>query len=491
MNRFFRRRAELAFLGACTLTVLIAIFLLAERKPPNGQVYMHEGKFFLDGEEFFPVIMNYNVSLMTDGDDIWPAPYSGYNEGDVFNCNDPNSCDGQLRLDLQSMKSAGFNAIRVVSMAEGPFMQEGNDLPVIRANAADRSDIFLHYDKENFRKAYLDAMEEFVQIAGSEQMKVILLTTIHESKPYTKTNFIDIAERLKNDPAILAFDLFNEPLYFDRPPRSKESAYDLVKEWRRLGNSYAPHHLLTIGLTGIREVHAWDPDLLDVDFISFHPYEYEPDQVLNEITWYAKNVRAPWIIGETSLPADGDSVSFEEQRSFAERTLEKTIACGGIGYSWWQFKDVRWGRFHSDYMGLLTIDGKEKAAAEVFRVFDPHRMGKDCEVLPNYYNYSMHDDVRISGRLVDGVGRPIDGGVVLAWNEDYSHSYHTISHQDGTFELYGDMYFFHWIASAVGHEVARGEVQASAFLTGTDGVPTFRLGDVRLPRMPERFIVRQ
>ncbi|MCB0780961.1 MAG: carboxypeptidase regulatory-like domain-containing protein, partial [Flavobacteriales bacterium] len=167
------------------------------------------------------------------------------------------------------------------------------------------------------------------------------------------------------------------------------------------------------------------------------------------------------MIGETSLPADDDSVSYADMARFAQQTLERTVACGGIGYSWWQFKDVRWGRFHSDHMGLLTMEGHEdvedhpigvegtpKPAAEVFRDFDPGKVTMDCRELPNQFNYSGHDRSRITGRLVDEHGHPIEGGVVLAWNRFYSHSYHTTSRADGTFELLGDMDFHHWIASA-------------------------------------------
>lgn len=156
----------------------------------------------------------------------------------------------------------------------------------------------------------------------------------------------------------MAYDLFNEPLYFDVPHhRPKEEVHEVVKRWRQLVRKHAPHQLVTIGLVGVPEVFAWDPAILDVDFISFHPYEYEPDQVRNEIHWYGQHVEKPWIVGETAIPADNDSVPYADQLEFARKTLAQTVACGGIGYSWWQFKDVHWGKFHADHMGVVNREG--------------------------------------------------------------------------------------------------------------------------------------
>lgn len=113
-------------------------------------------------------------------------------------------------------------------------------------------------------------------------------------------------------------------------------------------------------MTGVREVLEWDPNLMSVDFLSFHPYEYEPNQVLSEIYWYGKYVKIPWMIGETGVPADDDSVKYNIQTLFAEKTLLQTFNCGGLGYSWWQFKDVQWLDFHQDYLGVINQNGITK-----------------------------------------------------------------------------------------------------------------------------------
>jgi len=450
---------------------------------PAGFVTMEDGHFVLDGHLFFPLVMNYNVSLVTDGERFWAASYSGYEPDDRLHCDDPPSCEAKLRSELGRMRDTGFNSVRIVKLAEGPTEHPQSEGMVLLANDPQGQPVFPNYHDALVRTRYVEAVRSFVRIAKEVGLKVILLTTIHEKRPATLQNFTEVANALREEPAILAFDLFNEPLYFDLPAREKKSAYDLVRSWRRIARKHAPHHLITIGLTGIRETHAWDPDILDVDFISFHPYEYEPDQVVNELRWYGQHVRTPWIIGETSLPADGDSVPYEEQQAFAQRTLEQTVACGGIGYSWWQFKDVHWGEFHSDFMGLWTEEGVEKTTAEVFRKFDPKSTSGTCAALSNYFNYSQHRLAKLTGRLLNEQGGPVEGGVILAWNQDYSHSYHTTTGADGSFELLGDLYFHHWIASAIGYSMIRGDCSPGSYRRGSDSIPDLYMGDLIVKRL--------
>jgi hypothetical protein len=93
------------------------------------------------------------------------------------------------------------------------------------------------------------------------------------------------------------------------------------------------------------------------------------------------------MIGETAIPADNDSVPYMEQLRFAERTLLQSRACGAIGYSWWQFQDVEWNRFHPNYMGVLSregisrtrngeeVRGSPKPVVQAFQRFDPGHQG--------------------------------------------------------------------------------------------------------------------
>jgi hypothetical protein len=481
------------FIGWLLIGVLTAC---SERPAPDRFISMKDGRLLRDGRPWFPLVLNLNMPLMTDGERLWPTSFPGYMPGERIRSTDRDSCRMQLRAELALIRSMGFDAVRIVGLAERPPKQPGQYTFSIQMRTQTREWEEWPLTDERVWRAYLEALDEALRLCEEADLKVILLTTIRPGDRESEAHFARVADRFRDDEAILAFDLFNEPLYFDLPPRTKHSAHDAVKRWRALARRHAPNHLITIGLTGIRETHAWDPNILDVDFISFHPYEYEPDQVLNEIRWYGEHVRTPWMIGETSLPADDDSVSYADQTRFAERTLRQVRACGGIGYSWWQFKDVRWGRFHSDYMGVLAQEGQTAVAgfpvavpgtikpmARIFPAFDAAADPGAPEVLPNYLNYSEHRTARITGRLLDEHGEPIEGGVVLAWDQWYAHSYHTVSRADGTFELYGNMYFYHWIASAVDHAMVRADCEPAAFRAGADGIPSWSLGDLELRRL--------
>jgi len=302
--------------------------------------------------------------------------------------------------------------------------------------------------------------------------------------------------------SILAFDFFNEPFYFDSLDRKdKTEVYYITRRWQEIAKTNSPHHLTTIGLACQREIFEWDPNLMNVDFISFHPYEYEPDQVRNELYWYNRFVDKPWIIGETGIPSNNDSIPYENQVQFARKTLKQNLNCGGMGYSWWQFKDVDWGSYHQNYLGVVAargytrkssvelVHGTPKPVNEEIKRFDPLQTKGECECLPNYYNIGAHRTFRIVGRLTDFEGTPLEGAGILAWDEWWINHHFTTTKPDGTFELYSEYAFYHWMVSASRHEMIRNDCDPNKAIKGKDGIPTIDLGTIRLRRLdiPELF----
>lgn len=455
---------------------------------PTGFVELQKGRFMLNDEPFFPLVINYLADLQWAGDSCWAASSLNYRAVGRY----PSVTSGEARLqvksDFRSMVKMGFNTVRF-GLAPDLIIPEEGGTPLLPSRYGWGTDTLLPFEGP-WKNRYLDALEGIVGIAEEEGLKVILLLHMRPYNQQLDDFAIHALDRMKGHTGILAYDLFNEPLYFDHPHhRPKNEVKTIVKKWRRLFRKHAPHQLTTIGLAGVLEAFSWDPALLAVDFISFHPYEYEPHQVLNEIHWYGAQVRKPWIIGETSLPADDDSVSYADQMAFARKTLEQTRACGGIGYSWWQFMDVQWGKFHSDFMGVMerkgstvtgaglpAVPGTAKPMAEVFRTFNQAEPPGTCEKPDNYYNFSSLEDARLIGRLVDRDGKPLEDALALAWNEDWTASYYTKTKADGTFELYGDFRFHHWMVSASGYTMERDDCNEEQFIVGADGVPTIDLG---------------
>ena len=378
--------------------------------PPitDGYVGLQDGHFVLDGEYWFPNMLNYKAFI--DGDRVIPAPY--YTGTD-------------LREHFDTIASWGFNAVRVCL----DVMGEGDSA------------------------AKFEATRRMVQTADRAGLKVMLLikTPFDPSwQSYTK----GLLRHLADLPALWAYDFFNEPLYFDpEPERDKMDAVRLASEWRHWVRTYAPHQLFTIATAEPIEVFEWDPSMLPTDFVEMHTYH--PLRVMSEMWWYSRYCGKPWMVGETGLPADNDSVPWDWQWQFLYRTFERAKYLGAIGYGWWEFQDCPSGvNFEAKYTGLRDSTGKSKPAARVFTdgLFCFSCYYTDEELRPvNYYNMLAYSNIRLTGRIVDkATGKPVEGAVVRGWNDDWSVGMNTYTDKEGRFTLYSNDYNVHFEISAPG-----------------------------------------
>ncbi len=483
---------------AAAIIVIIVVSLLNFRpgKTDPRFVSMKDHAFSIHEKPFYPITINYIAALGTNSKDYWPSPLPEYGPEGVTTYFSKDSSLAILKSDFETIKQMGFNTIRFTHIGEVNVEDSANGLVYIKSYNKDVADTKIVFTDDKILSKYLIALDELFDLAGQAGLKVIFLVKVHEEFEPSKDHFKKVMSHFENDTTIMAYDLFNEPLYFEKTRREKRAIHNISQDWHKMVKKYAPNQLCTIGLTGIREVFEWDPNILDLDFLSFHPYEYEPNQVLNEVYWYGKYITKPWIIGETSFPANNDSIKYEEQNKFAEKTLKQVCDCGGIGYSWWQYKDVKWGKFHSDFMGIVnwkgttinekghTIFGTIKPLEKVFQSYFPKPNAKDCFKYENYYNYSGYKEYRVQGTIVDNSDRPIVGAVVMGWIDDWSKAVHTVTKKDGTFELYSNFAFGHWIASATNYSTLRENFwDPSQMHIAADSVKTYELGKLKLKKL--------
>lgn len=377
--------------------------------PPitDGYVGLKDGHFVLDGEEWFPKMLNYKAFI--DGNHVIPAPY--YTGTDI-------------REHFDTIASWGFNAVRVCL----DVMSEGDST------------------------AKFEATRRMVQTADSAGLKVMLLIKT-PFEPYWQSYTKGLLRHLADLPALWAYDFFNEPLYFDpEPDRDKMDAVRLASEWRHWVRTYAPHQLFTIATAEPIEVFEWDPSMLPTDFVEMHTYH--PLRVYSEMWWYSRYCGKPWMVGETGLPADGDSVPYGWQLAFMDQTYVRAKELGAAGYGWWEFQDHPGGvNFEAQYTGLRDANGKAKLAADWMRYRPYICFGCDeMHFFPvNYYNMLAYSNIRLTGRIVDkATGKPVEGAVIRGWNDDWSVGMNTYTDSNGCFTLYSNDYNVHFEISAPG-----------------------------------------
>jgi hypothetical protein len=430
----------------------------------SKEVTIDSGSIFLNGQAFFPMAINYKVVINHDSAGLWISPAYDYIVNDTASYLNKNKAISLIKADFRLMKEMGFNTVRIVGAGEQLYYDYLADIMMLSVSKSNGPEKRVPIQDTLLYQGYFDCLDSLFSIAGTENLKVILLAKMYPVTFEIEHHFANMARHFRENRTLIAYDLFNEPLYFDSLERKKVDVVKITKRWKKILKNNAPNHLMTLGLVGIREAFEWDPTIVDADFLSFHPYEFEREQVRNEMAWYCKYVKKPWIIGETSIPADNDSISYNEQKVFAEKTLNQAIACGAIGYSWWQYKDVNWGKYHSDFMGVISrhgttfttidslkIEGTVKPVAEVFKNYDFSKTS-EIALLPNYYNYSSQNNFLLKGRVVDKNKKAISNGVIIAWNQDWTKSYHTVTKSDGSFVLGSDFKLYHYRVTGLGRE---------------------------------------
>jgi len=413
-------------------------------------IYLKDKHFELRNEKFFPIMLNYCVSFRNIDNSFVVSPYINYEEHGEFEYDTKEGTAEQLRGHFQLIKEMGFNTIRVT---------------FDRVNEYNRKYYYSDFSIDNDYEKILAGFEYFINIATEKDLRIMFLLKAPLNKSL-KDFTVKVLERFNTNPTIFAYDFFNEPLYFDpKPKRSKESARNIQLGWRAMMDEYAPNQLFTIGFAEPIEVLTWDPEISPVDFVCIHTYH--PLRAKNELYWYSKYINKPLMMGEASLPSDGDSIPYAHQANFAKEISEYAIDCGIAGFGWWDFQEdlaqVNCS-FEAAYAGLLnhegttttlcgnyTIIGTMKPAVEEIKKIPEYQSRNKKERPVNYYNNLGYNNFVITGKIIDQkTKKPIEGAVVRGWTRWWNIAWNTYTDENGNFTLYSNDKFVRFSISAPG-----------------------------------------
>jgi hypothetical protein len=452
-------------------------------------VSIENGKFMYQDEPFYPITMNYGIDICKDSNGYYIGPYHAFFP-DNRACDDKE--DGLFRINkhLKHISSLGFNSIRLVGLAVRP--NETNTALVNRyLDMPDQNPIDFVYDENSIQTIVAPMLSEFLSIADTYNLKVLLLTghrgVEHKNLSQNYTNIIGlIAEAFSEHTTLIGYDLYNEPSWNDAGDNTKQNISANVSQWSTILREKAPHHLITMGHTDSGVVFEWDPSLMDLDFHSYHlypfPSEYTSEGVqtgfkkfLRQLRWVSEVMNEPWIIGETGFSAHPDPEVYfdwgtpQDQKDFAHFSLRSVRDAGGVGYSWWSYSDGNAAPAENkrlDFMGVIASSDPRtdewpkphlKPVSFEFNDFDPFAQGNydpiNDDFYYNPYNYSKY---KISGRVIKPnditiphqeddalkdssiLYKSVSNAVIYANSRDWKHFTTTFSKPDGTFELHSD-----------------------------------------------------
>lgn len=462
--------------------LILILLTFSACKPKNTFeeqfVTIRNNHFELNDEVFFPMMLNYVVEYYNDGDDFTIGPSIDYDSIDYYEATDKEDIQKQLNGHLNLIKEMGFNTIRVC------FDRMQCDENGQFYYSAKRP---FYIDKKQDVEAILKGLDTFLASAKRHNLHIMLLIKAPLENSSIEKFTKKLLQHCQDNPTIFAYDFFNEPLYFDpEAKRTKKDAQKICKNWQKMMHKYAPRQLFTIGFSEPIEVFEWDPTMLPVDFIEIHTYH--PLRVCSEIYWYAMHANKPWMIGETGLPADNDSISYDDQRIFLCELFQYAKDLGASGFGWWQFQDANADQFEAAHTGLLNhsgttvtsqgdiISGTLKPAAHLVDSLLNDYQKKDVKCPSNYYNMLGYNNLKISGILLDEKdGAPVEGACIRGWNDDWSIGMNTYSDENGHFNLYCNQPCNHFEISAPSMNKVKFDHIVQFSPTPADSLPNMNL----------------
>jgi hypothetical protein len=419
-------------------------------------------EFTKGGESIFMLSANYGVQpVFNNSGENFVRPLGQYEISNAVKCSTKTSCDIKIKEDLLEIKDMGFNSIRLFGVKFG-----NNPSAIITHNydnwAVNSIPLTAPYSE------LISGIQQVLDIASlpDVDLKVQLISGGKELGIQSVSDAYEdylayLADHFRNDPTIYAYDLVNEPEW-NYPSLDNLDRFEVcehVSKWHKAVKDNCAFQSTTIGLYGSKSVRRFNPGLIGIDFNSLHVYpkiidadgvnkhQKALDRVRSEIKWLSDELSTPWMVGEIGFSSDGvDPLihnsstthgDYQDQVDFAEATLKMVRDCGGIGYSWWQFRDSPgWGSTSkSDNYGLIDEIDNHKPSVSVFQNFDPDGQSNTCVKPWGYHNYYGYSAASRSGYVFDNNGVPIEHAVIEGWGTD-GNRYFTFSRDNGFYQLY-------------------------------------------------------
>ncbi len=430
------------------------------------------GKLKNGASTFYPVSINYLIDIVQDGNgNICVSPHWAYGPSSVYEHNTKSQLQSQLESDFQYLASKGFNSVRIIGFA----FQKINTLSTIpQINVAQANCLHCHTLHQitapyTFMFSCIQQVLDAAELAGIKVQLLVGGPGI-EDLTFSNTHFIPYLQALSShfryNTTLYSYDLVNEPSLFlnhafQIQPNNigpkfwrglyKEEACQATSSWYNAIKNNSKH-LVTIGLIP-DQIHSWDPAFMHVDFLSYHIYPYtnwnqtNPVQtaiqrVKSYIKWCSLTSPLPWMLGETGFKAstipmqDPQTMQFiqndgsmTDQQSYAIQTLDMVRDCGGIGYSWWEFKDDYWT---GGPLSLIDANNNPKPLLEsAFMQFQANQNSNSCTFPPTFYNVDNTALPFITTMQISPSGS-IKYAQVSAWSNGNCR---TFSDQTGVFSL--------------------------------------------------------
>ncbi|MCW5908136.1 MAG: cellulase family glycosylhydrolase [Chitinophagales bacterium] len=344
---------------------------------------------------------------------------------------------------------------------------------------------------DNLHRIFFPKMHELLDIASGVGIHVILVTGgnfvsnsmgldvdgLGKIVPYPNAAAEQAAEyaeflaeyalNLKDRSEILAYDLFNEPVWwtprsgYSNTAENKTDICNYTEMWYNAMKAKDPNHLITLSNSDVGDVFAYDPAITKLDFYSPHIYPnwywraYENydralamERLNTQLYWINNNCPIPWAVTETGFnncnQVNCNAPNFwgntAQQTQAAIESQQAVMNYNGSGYGWWEFQDKVGS---PDPIGLLITGNPPQSTApfsynealekpmvnDAFTDNVITAKSAPASQPASYYNMYGGQFFTFSGIVRDQNGNPIKDAVVVGQN-DYIHAFKSILPQN-------------------------------------------------------------